>query len=119
MNTLNLTEATRAYRNVRYAGATPQWPEASPFPRRLRWVWAPASAAAAALIVLMLAPGPGDFGADYEPRRSAYSALKQARSAMPETFSGSASRPSLPAPPRRATGFSAPAAPPDKADAPA
>ncbi|MEM7707847.1 MAG: hypothetical protein AAF358_20005 [Pseudomonadota bacterium] len=111
MNAPELRQAIDVLQQQRYAGPTPAWPE----PRR-RFARPPllfAGAAAAALVAAVLLPKlatESAFGADYKPRPSAYSALKQARSALPGEAApgtGALTLTRLPPRPAKQSGFAA------------
>lgn len=105
-----LDSLARDYRQVRYQGLAPEWPQ----PARRRWQPALAFAAAAGLVLaigmLIARPAP-QFGENAVPQPSPYTVLRQVRQSMPapEHKMGvplSPPRPGLPQRPRRHSGFS-------------
>ncbi|MFK7957958.1 MAG: hypothetical protein AB8B96_17795 [Lysobacterales bacterium] len=70
------------HRQQRYSGPTPNWP--LPMGWRRPILTAMAAAAALALLATPWLGSENDFGRNYTPRPSAYSALKRARQATPE-----------------------------------
>ncbi len=116
MNAPELRQAVNVLQQQRYAGPTPSWPE----PRR-SFRGPPllfAGAGLAALLVAVMLPrlaSDTTFGKDYRPSPSAYSALKQAREALPaegSTGGGALTLTRLPPRPARQSGFAA-----DRSDA--
>ncbi len=117
MTNRSLETVFQHHRELRYDGPTPQWPQPA------RWrpsLWAAmATAAALALLASPWLRSNTDFGLNYSPRPSAYSALKRVRQSAPEltaTQRTQFSSPRLPAIPQRRSGF-APSGPTPQDDA--
>lgn len=110
-------ETVNAFRDQQYQGPTPVWPDRAARrrnPSTAAGRWLPLAAAACAVVVLASLLGqpdpsqPSNFGKDFKPNPSAYSALREIRQTLPDAAVGASATLApgrLPPRPRRPGGF--------------